>query len=164
MTKLRYLALYLAALFCSAPSFAQQPYVNLEQRFTSEQMHATGLDTLNPQQLAELNRLLSVSLTTTSSVPNNKQIRSEAKPGVTTLIGLSNGPIVSRLNGSVSEWEPGTEFALDNGQVWKVLKGKLKLRKQLHSPEMKVVPGIAGRWFMQVGDEDVPKPRVYLIN
>ena len=37
---------------------AAAQWVDLEQRFTREQMHATGLDTLTADQLATLNRLL----------------------------------------------------------------------------------------------------------
>ena len=78
-------------------------------------------------------------------------------------IGLDDQPIKSRVRGQVSGWEPGTVFALDNGQQWKVLKGNMKLPKTLDAPEIVVVPGIAGRWFLQV-DEDMPKARVYRID
>ena len=78
-------------------------------------------------------------------------------------IGLHDEPIHSRLKGSVSGWEPGTVFELENGQQWKVLKGKMKLGKSRQSPEIVVVPGVAGRWFLQV-DEDMPKARVYRID
>jgi hypothetical protein len=60
-------------------------------------------------------------------------------------------------------WEPGTVFALENGQQWKVLKGSMKLRAPVQAPEIVLVPGIAGRWFLQV-DEDLPKARVYRID
>ncbi len=52
---------------------------------------------------------------------------------------------------------------LENGQTWKVLKGSMKLRKPLQAPEILLVPGIAGRWFLQV-DEDLPKARVYRVD
>ena len=77
--------------------------------------------------------------------------------------GLDEGPISSRLKGSLDGWQPGTVFELENGQQWKVLKGTVKLRATLWSPEIKVVPGIAGRWFLQVV-EDMPKARVYRID
>jgi hypothetical protein len=77
--------------------------------------------------------------------------------------GLDQETIKSRLKGSVSGWEPGTEFQLENGQTWKVLKGSMKLRKPMEAPEILVVPGFAGRWFLQV-DEDLPKARVYRID
>lgn len=74
-------------------------------------------------------------------------------------IGLDDAPIRSRIKGTVSGWEPGTEFVLENGQV----KGSLRLRASLDAPGVLVVPGVAGRWFLQV-DEDLPKARVYRID
>ena len=71
--------------------------------------------------------------------------------------------IKSRLKGSVIEWGPGTVFELENGQTWKVLKGSMKLRKALQAPEIELVPGIAGRWFLHIGD-DLPGPRVYRLD
>ncbi|ATE74700.1 hypothetical protein CNO08_16345 [Lysobacter capsici] len=78
-------------------------------------------------------------------------------------MGLNDEPIKSRLKHDVSGWEPGTVFELENGQQWKVLKGSMKLKKPMVTPEIVVVPGVAGRWFMQV-DEDMPKARVYRID
>ncbi|MEY3372754.1 MAG: hypothetical protein RLZZ537_1222, partial [Pseudomonadota bacterium] len=43
------------------------------------------------------------------------------------------------------------------------LKGHMKLPKPLIDPAVKLVPGIAGRWFLQVS-EDYPMARVYLLN
>jgi len=78
-------------------------------------------------------------------------------------IGLDDKPIKSRLTGSIDGWDVDTIFELENGQKWKVLKGSMKLRKPMQTPEVLVVPGIAGRWFLQV-DEDLPKARVYRID
>jgi hypothetical protein len=85
----------------------------------------------------------------------------EEAPGV---VGVGEA-VVSGVVAEVGEaagWAPGTVFVLDNGQQWKVLKGSMTLRTALASPAIKVVPGIAGRWFLQV-DEDLPKARVYRI-
>ena len=79
------------------------------------------------------------------------------------LMELEIRTIRSRLKGTVSGWAPGTEFQLENGQRWKVLKGEIQLRKALESPEILVVPGVAGRWFLQV-DPDLPKARVYRVD
>ncbi|MGH8081041.1 MAG: hypothetical protein ACREP7_10725, partial [Lysobacter sp.] len=85
------------------------------------------------------------------------------RPGAGQFIGLNDEPIKSRLKHDVSGWEPGTVFELENGQQWKVLKGSMKLSKTMITPEIVVVPGVAGRWFLQV-DEDTPKARVYRID
>ena len=139
---------------------ARQPYVDIEKRLTAEQLHATGLDTLSADQLKLLNGLLQEDV---SNAVAASKTEAETERGSSSLIGLNDEPIRSRVKGTVSSWEPGTEFSLENGQTWKVLKGSMKLRKPFESPEIVVVPGIAGRWFLQV-DEDLPKARVYRID
>ncbi|MEO6364577.1 MAG: hypothetical protein ABIO38_00785 [Luteimonas sp.] len=147
----------------SVSAIAQQTHVDIEQRLTAEQLHATGLDTLSPAQLELLNRLLredSAGAATMEQSPREDAPRDESGR---SYIGLEDKPINSRLKGSISGWEPGTVFDLENGQQWKVLKGTMKLRKSLQAPEIVVVPGVAGRWFLQV-DPDMPKARVYRID
>jgi len=152
-----------------ALAWAQTPYVKLEQRLSAQQLRATGLDSLTPEQLALLNTLLDDQTSATVQA-----VRAEAKaeaaatgsqrdPDPSRFIGLSDEPIASRAKGTITGWEPGTEFTLENGQVWKVLKGKMRLDAPRESPEILVVPGIAGRWFLQV-DPELPKARVYRID
>jgi hypothetical protein len=169
--------LVLAALLLLAPALAHAdtPYVEVEKRLTAEQRHATGLDTLTPEQLALLNRLLreqseaetatrpQPAASSTTAATAAAAAETERTRGPAQYIGLDDQPIVSRVKGTVSGWDEGTEFALENGQVWKVLKGHMKLREALQAPEVRVVPGVAGRWFLEV-DEDLPKARVYRID
>jgi hypothetical protein len=158
-------------LLASSTAYAQSDYVDIEKRLTAEQRRATGLDTLSDVQLTLLNALLR-----DSEAEHLAEARVEAKPvvardqparseprGSGDFIGLNDAPIRSRVKGDVGGWEPGYVFQLENGQQWKVLKGKMTLPKPLQSPEIVVVPGIAGRWFLQVS-EDMPKPRVYRID
>lgn len=145
-------------------TIAQQSYVNIEQRLTVEQLRETGLDTLSPAQLELLNRLLRDESAKTASVQEASRADSRGEEaGSRSYIGFDDKPISSRLKGSIGGWEPGTVFELQNGQQWKVLKGSMKLRKALQAPEIMVVPGVAGRWFLQV-DPDMPKARVYRID
>ena len=95
--------------------------------------------------------------------PESQVERAGEPAAAAPAIGLQDGPIRSRLVGSVAGWKPGTVFELANGQRWKVLKGSADLPRTLESPEVLVVPGIAGRWFLQV-DESMPKARVYLLD
>jgi len=184
-------SLMLMLLLAASCAGAQQPYVDIERRFTPEQLRETGLDGLTAAQLQALNRLLrgetsavgagSTAATVPAADPAAPVAGTAAAapvpgsgsagaarpiddPGTAfNLIGLSDAVIKSRLVGTVSGWEPGTVFALANGQRWKVLKGSAKLRTPKESPEVLVVPGIAGRWFLQV-DEAYPKARVYRID
>jgi hypothetical protein len=150
----------LALVFASSAVIAGQPYVDIEQRLTAEQLRATGLDTLSSGQLELLNQLLREESAKTAKADES---RGEDTHSPASYIGLDDQPISTRLKGSVSGWEPGTVFELENGQQWKVLKGSAKLRNALQAPEVVVVPGVAGRWFLQV-DENMPKARVYRIN
>ena len=159
----------LLALSLATAAGAQQAYLDIEQRLTAEQRHATGLDTLSATQLELLNRLLREDLSLRKapvSAEPAQVVNSERAPGErspASYIGLDDQPIRSHLKGEVVGWEPGTVFVLENGQQWKVLKGSMRLRKPLQTPEILVVPGVMGRWFLQV-DEDLPKARVYRID
>ncbi|MEJ1098236.1 MULTISPECIES: hypothetical protein [unclassified Pseudoxanthomonas] len=145
---------------------AQSPYTSIEQRLSEEQLREVGL---TPAQLDLLNRMLREAEEKQAPRPavgsgSSASVTSEGDRQTQKMfIGLDDQPIKSRVRGPVSGWEPGTVFALDNGQQWKVLKGNMKLPKTLDAPEIVVVPGIAGRWFLQV-DEDMPKARVYRID
>ncbi len=146
--------LLLAATLLSITPLAwgqQRDYLPLEQRLSAEQLQQVGL---SAQQLQLLNRMLSeiAPLAAVAATPTPTPMQ----------IGLEEGPVHSRVQGAVEGWEPGTVFVLANGQQWKVLKGQMRLRTTLQSPEIEVIPGIAGRWFLQV-DEDLPKARVYRI-
>jgi hypothetical protein len=157
--------LLLAALLSSMPLIAAaKDYVDIEQRLTAEQLRDTGLATLSAEQLKLLNSLLRDDVAKALQASKVETLEgNEPGRGTSSLIGFNDEPIHSRLKGSVSGWEPGTEFMLENGQTWKVLKGSMKLRKPFEWPEIRVIPGIAGRWFLQV-DEDLPKARVYRID
>ncbi|MCD9088418.1 hypothetical protein [Stenotrophomonas sp. SY1] len=143
-----------ASLMLATPlAWAQRDYLPIEQRLSAEQLQQVGL---SPQQLQLLNRMLSdaqAAAPAADAVP-------PAAPAMH--IGLEEGPVHSQVQGTVDGWEPGTVFVLANGQQWKVLKGQMRLRQSLQSPQIEVVPGIAGRWFLQV-DEDLPKARVYRV-
>jgi hypothetical protein len=149
-------------LFVPVLAFAQSAYVDLEKRLTSGQLHATGLDTLSPAQLALLNRLLRENGTRAPAASTAGAATTFTAQPAPMHIGLEEGPVHSRLVGTLAGWEPGTEFVLANGQKWKVLKGSYQLRAPLQSPEVDIVPGIAGRWFFKL-DEDTPGPRVYRV-
>jgi hypothetical protein len=156
--------LLLVALLSSAPFLATaHDYVDIEQRLSAHQLRDTGLDTLSADQLKLLNSLLRDDAVKAMEASKAELREDGLASGASSLIGFNDEPIRSRLKGSVSGWEPGTVFELENGQSWKVLKGNMKLRKPFESPEIVVVPGIAGRWFLQV-DEDLPKARVYRID
>lgn len=152
-------------LLASAASCAwAQPQMDLTQRLSPQQLQALGL---TPTQLQMLDRMLSEPQAATATSPHDTDVPTAgsvaAGPAPAPMsIGLEASAVKSRVHGEVPGWAPGTVFSLENGQQWKVLKGRMSLRKPLASPQIAVVPGIAGRWFLQV-DADLPKARVYRI-
>lgn len=162
---MKYMVLALACALAAPAALAQSGYVEIEHRLSAEQLREVGL---TPAQLATLNRLLrDADVREAAQAPARPAATvaapaGDAQAGQGMMIGLDDGPISARVQGEVAGWAPGTVFVLDNGQQWKVLKGSMTLRTALASPAIKVVPGIAGRWFLQV-DEDLPKARVYRI-
>jgi len=152
----------LALLALAGIAWAQQAWVPLEQRLSAQQLHEVGL---TPGQLALLNRYLREADAKAPPVGTARRetAKGEAQDGPTRYIGLDAERIAGKVEGSVDGWEPGTVFVLANGQQWKVLKGSIKLRRPLQDPEIVLVPGLAGRWFLQL-DEDMPKARVYRID
>jgi hypothetical protein len=172
MNRVRWIVV-VAVLFAGV-AWAAVPWVDIEKRVTPEQMQATGLDTLKPEQLALLNRLLREDVEDRVAQERVSQERASVPPPVATVpaesdgqrksfFGYDEGVIVSRVVGTLTGWEPGTEIELANGQRWKVLKGHYTLNKPLDNPEIKVVPGAAGRWFFRI-DDDTPGARVYRID
>lgn len=165
MRKMMAAGLVIGLGLVSFAAMAQSPYMPIQQRLSEEQLRAVGL---TPAQLDLLNSMLREAEEKQAARPGAESrpqasVAAEGGESQKMFIGLDDEPIKSRVRGPVSGWEPGTVFALDNGQQWKVLKGSMKLRKTLDAPEILVVPGIAGRWFLQV-DEDMPKARVYRID
>ena len=170
-------SLLLALLALSFAAQARKPYVEIERKLSAQQLQEVGL---SAEQLAKLNRMLreadegapgsaeAVAAADAGNADNaGPQVGAgaprERSPGAGQFIGLNDEPIKSRLKHDVSGWEPGTVFELENGQQWKVLKGRMSLKKPMLKPEIVVVPGVAGRWFLQV-DEDMPKARVHRID
>lgn len=155
---LRKVAVLATLMVLSCAAFGQRAYVAIEQRLTPEQLEAVGL---TPVQLQMLNAYLHASNTEVEA--DAREHAKAAEPDVARFAGLDTGRMTARAKGLITGWEPGTVFELDNGQQWKVLKGNLRLRTPVQDPAIVLVPGVAGRWFLQV-DEDLPKARVYRID
>ncbi|WP_312315998.1 hypothetical protein [Stenotrophomonas sp.] len=146
-------------VWLAATAAAQAPYVAIEQRVDAQALAEVGL---TPAQLQTLNRLLREAEQRAPAAPAAAPVAAQATAAAPMFAGLDDGPIEAHVTGTVDGWQPGTVFSLDNGQQWQVLKGEMKLKKPVSNPAIVVVPGIAGRWFLQV-DEDLPKARVYRI-
>lgn len=140
----------------SVPARAAQDYIALEQRLDAEQMRATGLDTLSPEQLALLNRLLSqeqgeiVEAAVAERAADDVGRREKRTP---------TAPVTASVQGEVRSWSRGDTVLLDNGQRWRVIEGNLYLGKPVTNPKVTIAPGFMGAWYLQM-DGQTPRMKV----
>lgn len=131
----------------SSPALAERPYVAIEQRLSAEQMRATGLDQLSPEQLSLLNQLLRDEHTQVA-VESVAAERVRKKSEDTAVVS-------SRLNGEFRGWKTGAVFELENGQRWRAMDGEFYTTKRLPNPNVTVKPSAFGTWYMQVEGANV---------
>ena len=154
------LALMLVVVSISA--IAQTSTVPLEKRLTTEQMQATGLNTLSAKQLALLNQLLQEQTSQAVAVAvekNTEEVKASAPVAPMAVPVLSNEPFKSRIIGTFGGWQTGTVFTLENGQLWQVNKGNAKLPKPLNDPAVDVKISLVGKWYFELS-EDLPRAMV----
>jgi hypothetical protein len=152
-------------------------WVDIEQRLSPAQLHATGLDTLKAEQLALLNRLLREDdaaragrrractvARPVGDAPAAGADTTAPPPAREPLFGFNDGPIVTRLVGTLSGWETRHGVHLrQRSALGRCSRATTPLRKPLDSPEVKLVPGAAGRWFFRI-DDDTPVRGLYRID
>lgn len=67
--------------------------------------------------------------------------------------------IESRIVGRFEGWEPGTRWALANGQVWEVADNS-RAAYELNAPAVRVKRGMLGSFFMEIdGVQATPRVR-----
>jgi hypothetical protein len=123
-------------------ALAGPPYVTIEQRLSADQMHATGLDQLRPEQLSLLNQLLHEqqdNVAAESAAAERDRKQREATETVT-----------STLKGEFRGWETGTVLELANGQRWRVVGTGYYTPRRIADAKVTVEPGAFGSWFLQV--------------
>jgi hypothetical protein len=160
---LKSLSLVLLLMATSLTTAAQSLNVPLEKRLTTEQMQATGLNTLSAKQLALLNQLLQEQTTQAIAVAvekNTEEVKASAPVAPMAVTSLSNEPFKNRIIGTFSGWQTGTVFTLENGQQWQVNKSSGKLPKPLNDPAVYVGVSLVGKWYFQFDDEDLPRAMV----
>jgi len=129
-------------LLACGNALAGPPYVTIEQRLSADQLHATGLDQLRPEQLSLLNQLLreqqdNVAAESTAAERDRK--KREATEAVT-----------STLKGEFRGWETGTVLELANGQRWRVVGTGYYTPRRILNAKVTIAPGAFGSWFLQV--------------
>lgn len=130
-------AFALSAASLSSASVADKP-LDVRELMTASQFHQTGLDRLNPEELAAFNAWLAAyshvpveaPATATALVGTSAKAVTAAPPAVTVseakfgqemLSRTEQGQpsrIESRILGTFKGWTGDTVFTLENGQVW----------------------------------------------
>jgi hypothetical protein len=132
----------LALSLCALSAHAQQD--GLQQRMSSADFKAAGLDKLSPQELAHLDDWLRTQGKTTTRV-----VDASGKP-VFYPGNEKRTTISTRLSGHFDGWSSQQEFSTDNGQRWKVVDPEPHSCTPTENPEVKIKPSILGAWLMYV--------------
>lgn len=131
-----------------------ETFSSLEERMSSEEFQAAGLDKLSPTELKALNDWLNRKVSATPQYQGGYEAPAasaerDRRGFVET--GASLGPIVSRVLGEFKGWRGSeVEFTLENGQVWKTTDPASRLAVSLRDPIVTITPGVFNAWFLQV--------------
>jgi hypothetical protein len=140
-------------LSLAAPlAFAQQ-FSSLEERMSSSDFKAAGLEKLSPEELAKLNAFIRSEVDKRTAQAHEQGIREQdqadaAKMGFREYQG-DRDTITSSIAGDFRGWNGGTTFTLENGQVWKQTEGG-EFVVRMKNPVVHISPGLMGVWFLQV--------------
>ena len=147
------LCLALALGLIAFAAGAEDGYVPLEQRLSSEQMQATGLSGLSAEQLARLNAILRDDTAT-----QVKRARA-ADAGLPAERAPPPEPISATIVGAFRGWSKGQVLTLDNGQQWQVVDGDLYTGKAIDAAKASITPGMLGSWYLRV-EGQTPQAKV----
>lgn len=138
------LPLLLILPLCGLTARAQQSSHGLQQRMSSAEFKAAGLDKLSPQELQNLDNWLS-----THAEVKTKIVDSSGKP-VFYAEKTKRQKIYTRIKGHFDGWNGSNEYTLDNGQVWKQLGDETPSCMTSDNPVAKVKPSMMSNWLMYV--------------
>ena len=153
--RLRHLLVALTLCIAAAPlAFAQQ-FSSLEERMSTQEFKAAGLDKLSPEELAKLNAFIRNEVNVRTAQAHEAGAREQNKSDAAR-IGFKDyygdrGEIVSRIPGTFHGWSGGTTFTLENGQVWRQIDGAQFVGVNIENAVVHITPSLVGNgWFLQV--------------
>jgi len=117
----------------------------LEERMTGSEFQSTGLDKLSPDELARLNAWLQKN----SQPAGVAALPREDRRGFVG-DGANRSTIVSRIVGEFRGWDGGTEFVLENGQVWQQKGSGVLAGVRLTNPTVTIEPALFSGWRLKV--------------
>ena len=144
----------LVCVAIAAPlAFAQQ-FSSVEERMSSADFKAAGLDKLSPEELAKLNAFIKNEVEARTARAHAEGAREQnmndaGRIGFTDYHGARD-EIVSRIPGTFKGWSGGATFKLENGQVWRQIDGSEFVGIHLENPVAHITPGLIGGWNIQI--------------
>lgn len=123
----------------------------IEQQMTPEQFKATGLDRLDPQELANLNAWLEgkLQVETEKAAEVARQETAEERRGL--FARESREPVVAALDGEFKGFGRGRSYLLDNGQVWQQIDDATLVIDAKTSPKVRITPSLIGQsWYLSI--------------
>ena len=143
MIRPRQLTLSALLALCCVSVQAQQAST-LQQRMSSSEFKAAGLDKLSPQELQSLDGWLAAHGKTITKI-----VDAGGKP-VFYPDEHKRARINTHITGHFDGWHGGSQFTLDNGQVWKQIGADAPSCMSADHPAVKIKPSLMGNWLMYV--------------
>ncbi|TAN05088.1 MAG: hypothetical protein EPN38_12715 [Rhodanobacteraceae bacterium] len=131
----------LATFAVALPVMAQQ-FSSLEERMSTADFKAAGLDQLTPQQLQFLDNWLRT----------HQQVKTVSASGQPVFYPHDSARerFVTHLDGHFDGWTGHTVFTLDNGEVWRQAESGAYSCPTVDNPKVTIKPMILGSWLMYV--------------
>jgi hypothetical protein len=146
----------LAGFAFAAPLVLAQQFSSVEERMSSSDFKAAGLDKLSPEELARLNEFIRNEVQARTAQAREagahaQDLSDAARMGFKNYNG-ERGKITSRIPGMFKGWDGATTFTLENGQVWRQVDSASQLAGvHLNNPVVHISPGVMGGiWYLQV--------------
>ena len=143
---------FLIALFVlgAAGAAAAAEFSTLEEKMSTQEYRAAGLEKLSPEELATLNawlqRRVAAGLGSAGARPTDEGFRASGFAGD----GGDRKEITSRITGEFSGWGPNSVFQLDNGQQWQVTDNSDFAIPAISNPAVRIEPMMLGSWRLKV--------------
>ena len=146
-------ASFAVCLSLAIPLAFGQQFSSVEERMSSADFKAAGLDKLSPEELAKLNAFIRNEVDRRAAQAHEAGIREQDRNDASK-IGFRDyhgdrDEIVSGIVGEFHGWDGGTSITLENGQVWRQTEPDRFVIRLDHAVAH-IKPGLMGTWFLQV--------------
>ncbi|HEY2345946.1 MAG TPA: hypothetical protein VGH80_08685 [Xanthomonadaceae bacterium] len=142
-------------LALAAPMAFAQQFSSVEERMSSSDFKAAGLDKLSPEELAKLNAFIRGEMGKRTAQAHEEGMREQDRTEASRM-GFKDyhgevDELESRIPGTFTGWDDGSTFTLANGQVWRVVDARSPLEGiKMTNPVVHIRPGAFDSWIFSV--------------